>query len=193
MDWFFDRKGKSIANSAQRVVKDMHKELELQTNKIKELEKTIFKFKNMCTASLERDITRLENRKQELILELEQTDDAIVAAQERLKLAKEAVSNVLMPYNKTNTISTIHNHRKTSLEEEYLEEIDLSIHIKSLTGEMLFFIHFNINEEILIFVPSYSDPSQIVTVSKITDVNDPKSVSALSVYEQIIVSHAILH
>lgn len=106
---------------------DMHFEIDKQNFKIRELEKTIFKFKNMCTDSLERDIVRLENRKKELIAELEATDDAILAAQERLRNTNEEVAQVLFQYDGQN----LKQLRSSDLDEQYLEEQELLDHVRN--------------------------------------------------------------
>ena len=43
MDWFFEKRGKSVASNAQRIVADMHKHLDLQTKKAKEMEDIMLK------------------------------------------------------------------------------------------------------------------------------------------------------
>jgi chromosome segregation ATPase len=95
MEWFFDSKGKSVASSAQKVVSDMHRHIEKQNEKIRELEQAIFKCQHICTDSLEKDIIRLEQRKRDLIAELEATDEAILDRQERLQAAREEVNRTL--------------------------------------------------------------------------------------------------
>lgn len=105
----------------------MHFEIDKQNFKIRELEKTIFKFKNMCTESLERDIVRLENRKKQLIAELEATDEAILTAQERLRQTNEEVAQVLFHYDGQD----MKQLRSSDLDEQYLEEQDLLNHIRS--------------------------------------------------------------
>ena len=49
MEWLFDRRGKSVAQSAQRVVADMHRHLEKQNKKVKELESVITQFNKLFT------------------------------------------------------------------------------------------------------------------------------------------------
>jgi predicted RNase H-like nuclease (RuvC/YqgF family) len=180
MEWFFDRKGKSIAHSAQRVVADMHIELDKQNKKIKELERTIFKFKNMCTESLERDISRLEARKKELISELAATDDAILAAQDRLRSTKEEVANMLLPHIQSQLT------RSSSLDEQYIEETEMFHHIKSI-GDVFFIIHLNASDDIFVYLPS-ENPSELVKVAKITDIKNPKQLYGLTSYEKVMVN-----
>jgi hypothetical protein len=43
MDWFFEKRGKSVASNAQRIVADMHKHLDIQTRKAKEMEDIMLK------------------------------------------------------------------------------------------------------------------------------------------------------
>jgi hypothetical protein len=179
MEWLFQRKN-SIADAAQRVVSDMHYELDKQNRKVKDLERTIFKFKNMCTESLERDITRLENRKKELISELESTDNAILDAQERLRLTKEEVASVIQPYNS----QKIQLKRVSSLDEQYLEESDMLAYIKT-AGSFLFIIHLNTTDDIFVYKPS-EDNQSLVSVSKIADLHHPNVTTTLTSYELIM-------
>lgn len=43
MDWFFEKRNKSVASNAQRIVADMHKHLDAQTKKAKEMEEILLK------------------------------------------------------------------------------------------------------------------------------------------------------
>ena len=180
MDWLFETKGKSVTESAQKVVADMHKELDKQNKKITELEKTIFKFKNMCTESLERDIARLEQRKKDLIAELEATDDAILLAQERLRATNEEVANVLLPYNGVNTKQS----RPSNLDENYMEEAEMLAHIRTL-GDVLFIIHLNATDDIVVYTVN-EDPNELVTAFKVTHLN-PIRTTELTPYEKHMV------
>lgn len=49
MDWFFEKRNKSVASNAQRIVADMHKHLDVQTKKAKEMEEILRKvLKPLC-------------------------------------------------------------------------------------------------------------------------------------------------
>ena len=43
MEWFFEKRNKSVASNAQRIVADMHKHLDAQTKKAKEMEEILLK------------------------------------------------------------------------------------------------------------------------------------------------------
>jgi len=89
MEWLLDKRAKSVATSAQRVVADMHRDLDLQRKKVVELEQLVGSLTDLCTESLENEIFRLELKRKELLLELQTTDEAISDRQRRLEAAKD--------------------------------------------------------------------------------------------------------
>jgi hypothetical protein len=91
-----DKRAKSVATSAQRVVADMHRDLDLQRKKVTELESLVGRLTDLCTESLENEIFRLELKRKELLLELQTTDEAILDRQRRLEAAKDGVRGLLM-------------------------------------------------------------------------------------------------
>jgi chromosome segregation ATPase len=95
MEWMFDRRGKSVAQSAQRVVADMHRHLEQQSKKVQELESIIAEFNKLFTDSLEDDLLRLEERKKELQEELESVDSAIHERRSRLEALRSEISRII--------------------------------------------------------------------------------------------------
>ena len=52
MDWFFEKRNKSVASNAQRIVADMHKHLDAQTKKAKEMEEILLKVFTLTRFSL---------------------------------------------------------------------------------------------------------------------------------------------
>lgn len=86
---------KSIAASAQRVVADMHRDLEKHKTKVVELEDMVERLQLVATESLENELFRLEMRRKELLLELERTDSAILDRRARLETARTDVEYVL--------------------------------------------------------------------------------------------------
>ena len=95
MEWLIDKRSKSVASSAQRVVADMHRDLDLQKKKVTDLESLVGNLTALCTESLESEIFRLEMRRKELRLELERTDTAIQDRQARLEAARDDVRGIL--------------------------------------------------------------------------------------------------
>ena len=95
MEWLFDRRGKSVAQSAQRVVADMHRHLEKQNKKVKELESVITQFNKLFTDSLENDLSRLEKRKKELSEEMIAIDTAITERKSRLQSVRNEIHQIL--------------------------------------------------------------------------------------------------
>ena len=74
MNWLLDRRDRSVASSAQRVVQDMHKDLEYHKTRVGELERTVVQLQEIATKSLQEELFRLEMRGKEILLELEETD-----------------------------------------------------------------------------------------------------------------------
>ena len=95
MEWFFDKRGKSVAQSAQRVVADMHKHLEKQNKKVRELESVITQFNKLFTDSLESDLSRLEVRKKELFKEIEAIDIQITDRRSRLQNMRTEIYQII--------------------------------------------------------------------------------------------------
>lgn len=89
MDWLFERRNKSLASSAQRVVADMHKHLERAKQRNRELESMIMKFQHLCTESLESELIRLETHKKELEFDLENIEKQI--SEKRLMIQKTSL------------------------------------------------------------------------------------------------------
>ena len=67
----------------------MHRHLDQQAKKVKDLEDTINKFKSLCTESLEDELVRLERRKKDLLMELDETEAAILDRKTRLEIIKD--------------------------------------------------------------------------------------------------------
>ncbi len=105
MQWLLDKRAKSVAVSAQRVVADMHRDLDLQRKKVSELEALVAGLTDLCTESLENEIFRLELKRKELLLELQSTDEAIHDRQRRLEAAKDGVRGLLMQSDQGNHVA----------------------------------------------------------------------------------------
>lgn len=105
MEWLIDKRSKSVASSAQRVVADMHRDLDLQKKKVADLEELVSNLTELCTDSLESEIFRLELRRKELLLELERTDTAIQDRQHRLENARDDIRNILISSDQGHNIA----------------------------------------------------------------------------------------
>jgi 16S rRNA C967 or C1407 C5-methylase (RsmB/RsmF family) len=163
MEWLFDRRGKSVAQSAQRVVADMHRHLEKQNKKVSELESVITQFNKLFTDSLENDLSRLELRRKELAAEMLTVDTAIAERRNRLQNVREEIYQILAKNeadlnNNSRSLSlngtsldhsqngnekgmTIAETRASALEEQYLEESEMLATIKDLGHDILFVVH----------------------------------------------------
>ena len=84
-----------MAQSAQRVVADMHKHLEKQNKKVRELESVITQFNKLFTDSLESDLSRLEVRKKELFKEIEAIDIQITDRRSRLQNMRTEIYQII--------------------------------------------------------------------------------------------------
>ena len=113
MEWLIDNRSKSVASSAQRVVADMHRDLDLQKKKVTDLESLVSNLTALCTESLENEIFRLELRRKELHLELERTDTAIQDRQTRLENARDDVRNILISQDQGQHIADTRTRTRT--------------------------------------------------------------------------------
>jgi hypothetical protein len=94
MSWF-DPNGKSVAKRAQKVVSDMHTQIDRQNHQIKELEQTIADLQILSTLPIEQEIQRLEKRKVDLERELNNVDEMIATYKKSLVDVNLKVSKVM--------------------------------------------------------------------------------------------------
>ena len=214
MEWLFDRRGKSVAQSAQRVVADMHRHLEKQNKKVKELESVITQFNKLFTDSLENDLGRLEKRKRELADEMLAVDAAIIERKNRLQSVREEINQILakndadlMNSRSLNGLSSSsmdnsthyanHNNqndkgmtmvetRASALEEQYLEESEMLATIKDFGRDLLFIVHRSNVNDVIVYSPS-SDDTEIVKSFKMTDAGNKDSITELTTFENMMV------
>ena len=212
MEWLIDRRGKSVAQSAQRVVADMHRHLEKQNKKVKELESVITQFNKLFTDSLENDLSRLELRKRELTAEMVTVDIAITERKTRLQNVRDEIHQILakneadlinsqqlgsMSMDQSTHSNNGHNNnnydkgmtiaetRASQLEEQYLEESEMLATIKDLGKDLLFVVHRNNVNDVIVYSPAATD-SAIVTSFKFSDFNDKSSITELSTFENMM-------
>ena len=214
MEWLFDRRGKSVAQSAQRVVADMHRHLEKQNKKVKELESVITQFNKLFTDSLENDLSRLESRKSELAAEMIAVDAAIAERRSRLQGVRQEIQQILAKneadllqsrsmsalgnsssdgmnrngssiHNQNDKGATIAETRASALEEQYLEESEMLATIKDLGRDLLFVVHRNNVNDVIVYSPASAD-ADVVTSFKLTDFNDKSSITELTTFENMM-------
>ena len=195
MEWMFDRKGKSVANSAQRVVADMHCVIEHQNKKISDLERTNAKLQLLCVGSIENELIELEKKKKELVRELEKTDLEMLDRQDRLRTIREEISlslkssaNDQKSFTKSRSLQ-VSQHlsfqpQETDLDEQYIEESELLASIRD-KANILFMIHRNNVPDIVVFTPTERDV-EIAAVFKIAD-SALKQLIELSTIEKMMV------
>eukprot|EP00596_Hydrurales_sp_CCMP1899_P000996 CAMPEP_0119033604 /NCGR_PEP_ID=MMETSP1177-20130426/657_1 /TAXON_ID=2985 /ORGANISM="Ochromonas sp, Strain CCMP1899" /LENGTH=293 /DNA_ID=CAMNT_0006990475 /DNA_START=152 /DNA_END=1030 /DNA_ORIENTATION=+ len=207
MEWLFDRRGKSVAQSAQRVVADMHRHLEKQNKKVSELESVITQFNKLFTDSLENDLSRLELRRKELAAEMLTVDTAIAERRNRLQNVREEIYQILAKNeadlnNNSRSLSlngtsldhsqngnekgmTIAETRASALEEQYLEESEMLATIKDLGHDILFVVHRNNVNDVIVYSPAQTE-TDIMTSFKLTDFNDKNSIYELTTFENMM-------
>ena len=216
MEWFFDKRGKSVAQSAQRVVADMHKHLEKQNKKVRELESVITQFNKLFTDSLEQDLSRLELRKKELAKEIDAIDVQIADRRNRLQNMRQEIYQIIAKNDvehltgirsggmegmalaeraekigngngdKSLDLSlTLSETRAAALEEQYLEESEMLAAVKDMGRDLLFIVHRNNVNDIIVYSPSASD-ADIVSSYKLADYNDKNSITELTTFETMM-------
>jgi hypothetical protein len=164
MDWFFEKRGKSVASNAQRIVADMHRHLDTQTKKAAEIEAILTKFKELNVHSLEKEITRLHKRKADLVSELDEVDKAIIDATSSLQDLQDRMDGVLaLP--STSEVSQLQSNPAKALSpskhQEFSEESKIQKVIQSAHPKSLFYIHQNRVDSILIFVATLKEDALI--------------------------------
>ena len=160
---------------------------------------------SLGTESLEDELIRLERRKKELKMELDETEAAILDRKTRLEVIKEEIKTIVgkdidnddinrNEYNhdndKNNNINspqrgyaqTMNEAKARALEEKYMEETDLLLQIKDIGQDVLFIVHRNNIPDIIIYSPSSHDV-EVVSVLKLPDIDTPSSLVSLTSFE----------
>ena len=235
MSWLLDPGGKSVAHRAQKVVNDMHLQLERQNRHIQDLEQIVATLQKMCTDPIEIEIKRLEHRKIELQRELEHTEELItqykkVALDTKLQVTKVLNREKQFSYNvaahypdtledRTSVDSSIrssnsdtiarsrgrsrddgHAHHEaadlcdrlqhddaSSGDEQFEEEFELIANVKRIEPQMIFLIHRNSSEDIVVYVPprQHTDPA-IISSYRLRDHTDKNSCEELTYFEKMM-------
>jgi hypothetical protein len=188
MNWLIDRRQKSIAVSAQRVTQTLHQDLEAQKKANADLEAMVTQLQRVATRSLEDEILRLELRRKELLLQLEETDDALQERKSEIKLVGNMMNNsnaaaaaaALETQGKRSSTSgdsfdsvdvnkSAQEVRAESLEEDYLEETEMLRNVKeSLRERVLFVVHSNNVDDVIVYFPSTTS-SELITAAKLEE------------------------
>ena len=111
MSWFLDPNGKSVAKRAQKVVINLHTQLNKQTTEINELEGIVLNLSNLCTSTIENDIKELEKKKLNLENEIFEINKKINTNKNILNEINLKISKILEK-----------NEKKRNKEEEEEEE-----------------------------------------------------------------------
>lgn len=141
MDWLFERREKSLAHSAQRVVADMHKHLEEEKKKSKNLEKLVLRFQSLCTDSLENELLRLETRRSDLMSELESVEQQLKERRAMLEITKEDVRKII-------ALSASHDEGDGSLPDNRLKHFPNSSNPNAAyTSESILHVNKDVSKE----------------------------------------------
>jgi hypothetical protein len=247
MSWLLDPGGKSVAHRAQKVVSDMHTQMEKQNRHIQDLEQIVVALQGMCTGPMELEIMRLEKRKEELQRELEATDELITTYKKNVLDSKLHVAKVLnrekqftyriashsadstgdysidssvisdsgdslksrehqnhhsnfthsshhhsvSHYSSSHGNSVHHHHHDhgdngSSGDEMFEEEFELLASIKLIEPRLLFMIHRNTSEDIILYVPPQNESENTIGAYRIKDHTDRNSNEELSYFEKMM-------
>jgi hypothetical protein len=191
MNWLIDRRQKSIAVSAQRVTQTLHQDLQAQKAKNADLEGIVAKLQSLATRGLQDEILRLELRRKELLLQLEETDDALQDRKFELEMMEKnmrtmnnpnaaAAAAALETQGKRSSIcgdsfdsveikKSAQEVRAESLEEEYLEETEMLRNVKdTLRERVLFVVHSNNVDDVIVYFPTATS-SELITAAKLEE------------------------
>jgi uncharacterized coiled-coil protein SlyX len=195
MDWLFEKREKSLASSAQRIVADMHRHLDREKARNKELESMLIKFQHLCTNSLESEIQRLELRRSEIQQELLNIDKQLLEKRAILDLTKDEIRNILAEKSSATAgasagsagVSKLPPHEDNSnvLEEQYMEESELLALCKDVAKGSLFILHRNDNDDIIAYAP-LEKANEFVTCYKIVNIQQYPSIQELSMIESMM-------
>jgi hypothetical protein len=199
-------------------VSDMHKSLDRQNKKVAELESMVVKYQTLCTSSLEQDIDRLEKRKRELVAELEQTDLAILERQQQLHSLRESLLHAAKEKDHSFPVSSDDSARAAvtrssrqnsnemalvsdqavpkQLQNDYAAEVSILADIRSRFSNVLFIVHRNNVEDIVLFQPtdepSSSSTPNLVAVTKLSGYPGSSQLNDISTLERLMVSLMLL-
>ncbi len=178
MDWLFNnsKAEKSLAVNAQKIVAEMHGHLEKEKLRNKELESVIFKFQSLCTQSLEEELERLEKRSMELAHEKAEIDRQIKEKKLILGNMRDEIHSILISKDQSghtradlkaasdsDSIGAFPNKKgSATLEETYLEELELLMACRKIEETLLFILHrSDAPDEAIGYLPSNESPCSV--------------------------------
>ena len=180
MAWLFGARDKSVAQSAKKVVAEMHADLERKTKKLAEYENLCAHLQRMAVNSLENELVRLEAKKKDLLVELKDTDSAIIDRTVALAQAREEIRRIMAACSNSadghgqgpgvsmalfpkspgpavdNFLAAL-ELKSNQLEEQYLEEIEMVQGIKQDIPNALFIVHRNVEEGTIVYTPDLTE------------------------------------
>ena len=197
MNWLIDRRDKSVGSSASRVVEDMHKDLEYHKSRCGELENIVVQLQEIATKSLEDELFRLEMRRKEILLELEETDNAILDRRNKLEDSRRTIERAIRSESidasdftvkagkgvaatgtrvriggsfDSNEGKSAQELRGQKLEEEFLEETEmLGVVKETLAEQVMFVVHGNSVDDVIVYYPAASASADLVSVAMLTE------------------------
>lgn len=157
MDWLFEKRNKSVASNAQRVVADMHRHLELQTRKAREMEDIMLRFRELNVASLEKEVVRLQRKRRELGEELADTDRALSEASAALLELQERMEKALKMEVPEQVLTQKDSSSAPAALKAKSEAATVLETLRQAHPRHLFYIHQNRVDSIIIFVAALRD------------------------------------
>lgn len=173
MEWFFEKRNKSVATNAQRIVADMHRHLDQQTKKAKEFEEIMLKFKELNIVSLEKEIQRLQKRKKDLAQELAEVDTALIDATQSLQDLQDRMERALqLPVPELTTgLNQKPTTKVISTPKEVAVEANILQTLQAVYSKHLFYIHQNKTDSFIIFIAALKE-NHLVEAKYLVDYHD---------------------
>ena len=191
MDWLWEGRSKSVANSAKQIVAQLHRDVESKNKRITDLERLVVHLQQVSTGSLENELFRLELRRKELAAELEGVDAAIVDRRCRLDVARQEVRHAFAsastdvdnrrmaalavqpsqppPRQAPVSVSVSDDVKAAKLEQQYFEECEDFLTVRQDAGKNLIFVlHRNTEEEALV-VYQFQPPTASTEGTEVID------------------------
>jgi hypothetical protein len=206
MSWFLDPNGKSVAKNAQKVVINLHSQLEKQQRHISQLESIVEELKSGYSQPIHKEIRRLQNLKVEYQMKISEIDDQIdqyefSLSEMDLKLEKILSNKTKQPSaevlacprdGKSSDLqpNAEHPHPPRNFESfsngnDHEDEHELLEAVRLIEPQVLFVLHRNTSDDVIVYLPS-TKPGDLLSLYRLHDPSDHQTAEDISSFERMM-------
>jgi hypothetical protein len=209
MSWFLDPNGKSVAKNAQKIVINLHSQLEKQQCHINQLESLVEELKSGYSQPIQKEIHRLEKIKVEYQNKIIDIDDQIAQYEKSLsemdlkieKIFSNKTKRPSLPSHATDdereatndlTLKVIPEHRLLSQSFESFsngndqeDEHELLEAVRAIEPQVLFVLYRNTTEDVIVYLPP-AKQSETLSLYRLRDPSDRQTAEEISSFERMM-------